>query len=190
MLKEPHTPAETAPAASGPEIAPAAAPAKKDKHRTLRCKECGGGFRTMRFDAVYCGPACRELVKVRERSRAVELYQAAMQWRRDRGRGHDEYGDLTKLLDRWLSDDREHETKVGGLHEEPAAAVLLVSYAGRQVGQVERVGREWFWRAKASGARRDQRPDRRNRARPADAVPRKYRGKRGAVEFTKPEAGR
>jgi hypothetical protein len=190
MLKEPHTPEETAPAVHGPEIEPAAKPAKKSRHRTLHCRECGGAFQTMRYDAVYCGSSCREKVKVRERSRAAELYQIAMNWRRDRGRGHDEFADLTKLLDRWIGDDREHQATVGGLHEEPAQEIRQVEHNGKIVGQVERVGREWFWRAKSSAARRDTREQWRNRSNPSHAVPLRFRNRKGVAKFATGEAGR
>lgn len=180
MTFQPRHTAETLQPASGAtsvaeaagEIAAEAA-RPKAATRARHCRECGSAFATYRLEATYCGEKCRSAAKNRDLKRGAKLLRLAMEHRRNRGRGLAQYGDITSLLDEFVAEDRARERALGVAIEETAEEVREVEVKGRTVGRVERLGGEWYWRAKAAGALRDT--TLRHRKAPERAIPLRYR---------------
>jgi hypothetical protein len=157
------------------EIVEAASKAQRPaaRKRSRNCRECGSTFQTFRVEAAFCGDACRLAAKNRDLKRGARLLRLAMEHRRNRGRGLVQYGDITALLDQFVAEDRARERRLGVTIEEPAKEIRKVEVNGRIVGQIERIGGEWYWRAKASGALRDT--TLRHREIAEHAIPLRYR---------------
>lgn len=80
--------------------------ALKNALREMRCcPECGSAFAPVRKDQKFCKRPCLRAWHSRAADRGSTLYHLAMEWRRSRGKV--KMGDVTFLLDQWISVDKD-----------------------------------------------------------------------------------
>jgi len=76
------------------------------------CRECGVAFETTRTDAYFCATACRKTWNNRRATRGAQLYDAAMQWRTERGEaGKVAMSELRHVIGGFIRDDRARDRR-------------------------------------------------------------------------------
>lgn len=72
-----------------------------------KCRECGEPFDTKRTDAYFCSTPCRKTFNNRKATRGAQMYDAAMQWRAERGEtGKIAMSELCHVLSGFIAADK------------------------------------------------------------------------------------
>lgn len=74
------------------------------------CRECGEPFWKTRADKDFCSDKDKRKWHRRRERRALELFDDAMKWRRNREKGG--FTRFCQLLDRYLAEDRDREKEL------------------------------------------------------------------------------
>lgn len=71
------------------------------------CKECGEKFRAKREDQVFCRPQHRQKWHRRQQVRGGRAVELLIAWRKSRGGKKGALGEIARMVDEWIKEDRE-----------------------------------------------------------------------------------